>query len=59
MALQIVTEYLTDTLVTKLCSELGMTLEDITASTTQTLKRKSDWEYALEVSFLYPTLILS
>lgn len=48
-ALQIITDYLTDSFSSKLCASFEMTPQDLTSPATQSLKRKADWEIALEV----------
>jgi hypothetical protein len=48
-ALQVVTDYLTDAMATKLVAAFGLTAADVAASKTQAQKRKADWEIELEI----------
>ena len=48
-ALQVVTDYLTDAMTTKLLAAFGLSAADVAASKAQTQKRKADWELELEI----------
>ena len=49
MALQVVADYLTDTLAEKLVKHFGYSLSDLADTKSQSTKRKADWETELEV----------
>ena len=50
MALQVVSDYLTDSMTGKLLKMLGLSIADLADTKSQNVKRKTDWEADLEVS---------
>ena len=49
MALQVVTDYLTESMTIKIVASFGMDAKDMVVSKSQTQKRKADWEYELDI----------
>ena len=57
-ALNVITDYLTESMTTRLLQSYDMTIESLTTSSqfSNSQKRKTDWEASLEVYFLITNL---
>lgn len=49
MALQVVTDYLTESMTIKIVASFGMDIKEMVVTKSQTQKRKADWEYELDI----------
>jgi hypothetical protein len=52
-AIQVVSDYLTDSMTIKLLKEFNLSLSDLTDLKSHSSKRKTDWEADLEVTNLF------